>query len=53
MLFFGLCGAVVLLGLGPLLVLLWLAGVSLGSLTWQSFGTVRSGLAARWQLSTA
>lgn len=39
-LFFGLTGLVILLGLGPLLLVVWLAGVGLGSLTWQSLGMV-------------
>jgi hypothetical protein len=39
-LYFGLSGAVIFLGLGPLLLLLWLAGVRLSTLTWKSFGLV-------------
>lgn len=39
-LFFGLTGVVIFLGIGPLLLVLWLAGVGLGSLSWQTFGVV-------------
>ncbi|GAB4821963.1 hypothetical protein N2152v2_009009 [Parachlorella kessleri] len=39
-LFFGLTGSVIFLGLGPLLLLLWLAGVGLGTFTWKTFGLV-------------
>lgn len=38
--FFGLTGLVIFFGMGALLLLLWLAGVGLGSLTWKSFGLV-------------
>jgi hypothetical protein len=40
MLFFGLTGMVIFLALGPLLLLLWLWGVGLGTLTWKTFGLV-------------
>ena len=39
-LFFGLSGLIILLGLGPLLLLLWTLGVDMGTLTWSSFGIV-------------
>ena len=39
-LLFGLQGAVILLGLGPLLLVAWMAGAELGSLSWKSFGIV-------------
>ena len=39
-LLFGLQGAVILLGLGPLLLVAWMAGAELGSLSWESFGIV-------------
>ncbi|GAB4821840.1 hypothetical protein N2152v2_008886 [Parachlorella kessleri] len=39
-LLFGLQGTVILFGLGPLLLVAWMAGAGLGSLSWESFGIV-------------
>jgi hypothetical protein len=39
-LFFGLTGSVIFLGMGPVLLVMWLAGVGLGTLTWKTFGMV-------------